>query len=62
MRGKLLSTNQQADRRWIEREGGQTATEYAVVLSVITLAIVTTIAVMSGSIQGIFVQIAGLFP
>jgi Flp pilus assembly pilin Flp len=61
MRGKLPSTNQQLARLWMEREGGQTAAEYAVVLSVITLTIVTTLAVMSGSIQGILGQIVGLF-
>ena len=57
----MPSTNQQFARVWIEREGGQTAAEYAVVLSVITLAIVTTFGVMSGSIQSILAQIAGLF-
>jgi Flp pilus assembly pilin Flp len=57
----LPSTNQQLARLWIEREVGQTAAEYAVVLTVITLAIVTTLGVMSGSIQGVFGQIAGLF-
>ena len=58
---KLPSTNQKLVHSWFEREGGQTAAEYAVVLSVITLAIVTTYAVMAGSIQGVFQQIAGLF-
>jgi Flp pilus assembly pilin Flp len=57
----LPSTNQQLVRLWVAREGGQTAAEYAVVLTVITLAIVTTLGVMSGSIQGIFGQIAGFF-
>lgn len=57
----MPSTNQHLARVWIEREGGQTAVEYAVVLSVITLAIVTTFGVLSGSIQSILVQIAGLF-
>ena len=61
MRGKLPLTNQQLVHSWIEREGGQTATEYAVVLSVITLAIVTTFGLMAGSIQGVLQQIAGLF-
>jgi Flp pilus assembly pilin Flp len=61
MRGKLPSTNQQLVRLWIRREGGQTAAEYAVVLTVITLAIVTTLGVMSGSIQSIFGRVAGLF-
>ena len=54
-------TNQELVHSWLERDGGQTATEYAVVLSVITLAIVTTFGVMAGSIQGVFQQIVGLF-
>jgi Flp pilus assembly pilin Flp len=40
---------------------GQTMAEYAVVLGVITLAIVTSISMMSGSIQGILNAVAGLF-
>lgn len=57
----MPSTTQQLERVWIARDRGQTSAEYAVVLTVITLAIVTTFAVMSGSIQGIFQQVAGLF-
>jgi Flp pilus assembly pilin Flp len=57
----LPSTNHQLARVWIAREGGQTAAEYAVVLTVITLAIVTTFGVLSGSIQGLFGQVVGLF-
>jgi Flp pilus assembly pilin Flp len=57
----LPLTNQELAGIWIGREAGQTAVEYAVVLSIITLAIVTTFGVMSGSIQNILGQIAGLF-
>jgi Flp pilus assembly pilin Flp len=35
-------------------ERGQTMAEYAVVLGVITIAIVTTFAVLSGAIEGAF--------
>jgi Flp pilus assembly pilin Flp len=35
--------------------------EYAVVLGVITLAIVTTIAALSASVNAIFEQVVGLF-
>jgi Flp pilus assembly pilin Flp len=35
--------------------------EYTVVLGVITLAIVTTYGLLSGSIQGVFDQVVGLF-
>jgi Flp pilus assembly pilin Flp len=35
-------------------ERGQTAAEYAVVLGLITIAVVTTIATMSGVIVGMF--------
>ena len=40
---------------------GQTMAEYTVVLGVITLAIVTTIALMSNAIEGILQAVAGLF-
>ena len=46
-------------REWIElvravgkREEGQTMAEYGVVLAVITIAIVTTLGLLSGAIQG----------
>jgi Flp pilus assembly pilin Flp len=45
----------------LAREDAQTMAEYAVVLGVITLAIVMTIATMAGSIQTIFEQVVGLF-
>ena len=35
--------------------------EYVVVLGVITLAIVTSFTVLSGSIQGLIEQVIGLF-
>ena len=35
--------------------------EYAVVLGVITLAIVSTFAVLSGGIQSVLEQVVGLF-
>lgn len=35
----------------IEREEGQTMAEYGVVLAVITLAVVTTFALLSGAIE-----------
>jgi Flp pilus assembly pilin Flp len=51
--------------RWIctsgEWDEGQTMVEYAVVLGVITLAIVTSFAVMSGAIQNVLGQLVGLF-
>jgi Flp pilus assembly pilin Flp len=39
---------------------GQTMAEYAVVLGVITLAIVTSIATLTGSIQNLLNEVAGL--
>jgi Flp pilus assembly pilin Flp len=56
----LPSTNQQLVRFWIGCDKGQTSTEYAVVVSVITLTIVTTFGVMSGSIQTALGRVAGL--
>ena len=47
--------------RWIQHREGQTTAEYAVVLGVITLAIITTLGVMSGSIQHVIEQIVGVF-
>jgi Flp pilus assembly pilin Flp len=44
-----------------ERDEGQTMAEYAVVLGVITLAIVTSFGVLSGAIQTILGQIIGVF-
>jgi len=43
------------------REEAQTMAEYVVVLGVITLAIVTTFATMSGAIQTVLGRIVGLF-
>jgi Flp pilus assembly pilin Flp len=37
-------------------EAGQTMAEYAVILGVITLAIVTTISVLSGAIYDAFIR------
>ena len=41
-------------------EQGQTMAEYAVVLGVITIAIVTTIATLSDGIRALFQQVAAL--
>jgi len=57
----LPSTIQPLGRFEIERERGQTAVEYAVVLGVITLAIVTTLGLMSNTIQSLLEGVAGLF-
>jgi Flp pilus assembly pilin Flp len=43
-----------------ECEAAQTAAEYAVVLGVITLAIVTTIGLVSGSIQSVLERVTTL--
>jgi Flp pilus assembly pilin Flp len=42
------------ERIQTKAEGGQTMAEYTVVLGVITIAIVTTIALLSGAINGAF--------
>ncbi|HEY2938582.1 MAG TPA: Flp family type IVb pilin [Gaiellaceae bacterium] len=44
------------------REGGQTMAEYGVILSVITVAIITAVSVLSGNIQSAFEAVAGLVP
>jgi Flp pilus assembly pilin Flp len=49
-----------ADAR--RREEGQTTAEYAVALSAITLAIITGIGVLSGTIQGSIESVAKIIP
>jgi Flp pilus assembly pilin Flp len=44
------------------REEGQTMAEYGVVLAVVTLAVVASLTVLSGSIRGAFENIAGILP
>jgi Flp pilus assembly pilin Flp len=44
------------------REEGQTMAEYGVILSVITVAIITAISVLSGNVQSAFEAVAGLVP
>ena len=44
------------------REEGQTMAEYGVILSVITVAIIAAISLLSGNIQGAFESVAGLVP
>ena len=45
----------------VELEEGQTMAEYAVVLGIITLAIVTTYGTLSGAVNDLFLQVVGLF-
>ena len=54
-------TNSELSRRYAASEEGQTMAEYVVVLGVITLAIVTSFATMSGAIQSILKSVVGLF-
>jgi Flp pilus assembly pilin Flp len=44
------------------REEAQTMAEYGVILSVITVAIITAISLLSGSVQSAFEAVAGLVP
>jgi Flp pilus assembly pilin Flp len=44
----------------VREQLGQTMAEYVVVLGVITLAIVTSFAAMSGAIEGAFSRTLGL--
>ena len=45
----------------VEDEAGQTMAEYAVVLGVITLAIVALFGTMSGAIANLFRQVVAVF-
>jgi Flp pilus assembly pilin Flp len=56
----MPSASQDTVRR-IKRDDGQTMAEYAVVLGVITLAIVTTFGVLSGGVQGALQQVVDIF-
>ena len=47
--------------RMLAREDAQTMAEYAVVLCVITLAIVTSYALLSGAIQSLFQLVVNVF-
>jgi Flp pilus assembly pilin Flp len=47
--------------RKLEGDEAQTMVEYTVVLGVITLAIVTTFALLSGAIQSIFESVTRFF-
>ena len=58
--GKQLQIDRKAMADLIRSGSGQTMAEYAVVLGVITLAIVTTIVTLSGSIQNVLTEVAGL--
>ena len=60
-RGKLPQQLHRVARRASECEKGQTMAEYAVVLAVITLAIVTSFGVLSKSIEGILTAVSGVF-
>jgi Flp pilus assembly pilin Flp len=60
-RGKLPQELHKIVRHASGCQRGQTMAEYTVVLGVITLAIVTTIALMSNAIEGILKAVAGLF-
>jgi Flp pilus assembly pilin Flp len=44
----------------VRREDGQTMAEYGVVLGVITLAIITAIAALSGAIEGAYNAVAAI--
>jgi Flp pilus assembly pilin Flp len=57
----LPHTPPELDRRYAAGEDGQTMAEYVVVLGVITLAIVTSFALMSGAIQSLLEAVVRLF-
>jgi Flp pilus assembly pilin Flp len=44
------------------REEGQTMAEYAVVLAVITIAIIATLGALSGAIDGALQAVIGVLP
>ena len=60
-RGKLPHELHKIVRRANGYEQGQTMAEYAVVLTVITLAIVTSFGLLSNSIEGILTAVTGFF-
>jgi Flp pilus assembly protein, pilin Flp len=60
-RGKLPQELHKITRRAIGCEQGQTMAEYAVVLAVITLAIVSSFGLLSNSIEGILTAVKGVF-
>ena len=63
---KLLASTQAlaASTRFAlrSREEGQTMAEYGVMLTVITIAVITAIALLSQNVQNAIVAVAGLLP
>jgi Flp pilus assembly pilin Flp len=59
---KPSSTTHSSGRPSRKREAGQTAAEYAVVLSVITIGVAVSIAILSGGIATAVERVASLIP
>jgi Flp pilus assembly pilin Flp len=59
--GEVPQMNQGIARRKVSPEGGQTMAEYAVVLGVISIAVVAAFGVFSNSVAGLLSQVANLF-
>jgi Flp pilus assembly pilin Flp len=49
------------DQGWMRREDGQTMSEYAVILGVITPAIIVALGLLSGAVQGRIETVIGFF-
>jgi Flp pilus assembly pilin Flp len=58
---KLFASAQEFCANVFRRDDGQTMAEYSVVLAVITLAIITGIAFLSGQIQSAYEAVAAIF-
>jgi Flp pilus assembly pilin Flp len=58
---KLFTSMQAFAASVLRRDDGQTMAEYSVVLAVITLAIITGIAFLSGQIQSAYEAVAAIF-
>jgi Flp pilus assembly pilin Flp len=46
---------------WTEREEGQTLVEYALIIALVSIALVASLQLLAGGIQGVFTDIIAQF-
>lgn len=59
---KPYSRNRLFNRPSRKREAGQTATEYAIVLSSITIGVMAAFVILSGGVLNAIERVVGLYP
>jgi Flp pilus assembly pilin Flp len=61
VRSARLGGLRMQDQGWMRREDGQTMSEYAVILGVITPAIIVALGLLSDAVQGRIETVIGFF-